>query len=121
MTLARSFSLAAFAAFTLASASLAVAQQDLRATLFVEADKALAEAKAANAEQLAPTTNSVARKSCCATASDALASVTAATAASESDRANVIACPSKKSRTLYNRARKNMSRAQQRRGFQGVF
>src|SRR5215813_12204151 len=56
MTLARSFSIFALAALTLASASLAVAQQDLRATLFVEADKALAEAKAANAEQLAPTT-----------------------------------------------------------------
>ena len=56
MTLARSFSLPALAALTLASASLAVAQQDLRATLFVEADKALAEARAANAEQLAPAT-----------------------------------------------------------------
>ena len=56
MTVGRSLSLAALAALTIASASLAVAQQDLRATLFVEADKALAEAKAANAEQLAPTT-----------------------------------------------------------------
>lgn len=56
MTALRTLSLAAFAALTLASASLAVAQQDLRATLFVEADKALAEAKAANAEQLAPST-----------------------------------------------------------------
>jgi len=35
-------------------ASLALAQQDLRATLFVEADQALAAARAANAEQLAP-------------------------------------------------------------------
>jgi outer membrane protein OmpA-like peptidoglycan-associated protein len=56
MTALRSLSLAALAALTLAGASLAVAQQDLRATLFVEADKALAEAKAANAEQLAPAT-----------------------------------------------------------------
>ena len=32
------------------------AQQDLRSTLFVEADRALAEARAANAELLAPAT-----------------------------------------------------------------
>src|SRR5215471_13362100 len=56
MTLERCFSLAALTALTLVSTSLAVAQQDLRATLFVEADKAMAEAKAANAEQLAPST-----------------------------------------------------------------
>src|SRR4051794_40001138 len=56
MTVARSFSLAALAAFALASAPLAVAQQDLHATLFIEADKAQAEAKAANAEHLAPGT-----------------------------------------------------------------
>jgi OmpA-OmpF porin, OOP family len=56
MTFGRPFSLAALAALSLVGTSLAVAQQDLRATLFVEADKALAEAKAANAEQLAPTT-----------------------------------------------------------------
>jgi OmpA-OmpF porin, OOP family len=56
MTAQRSFYLAALGALTLASTSLAVAQQDLRATLFVEADKAQAEAKAANAEQLAPST-----------------------------------------------------------------
>ena len=56
MTVARSFSIAALAALALASTSLAVAQQDLHATLFVEADKAQAEAKAANAEQLAPAT-----------------------------------------------------------------
>src|SRR5262249_27578029 len=42
MTAQRSLSLAALAALMLASTSLAVAQQDLRATLFVEADKALA-------------------------------------------------------------------------------
>jgi flagellar motor protein MotB len=56
MTFTRSFSLAALAALTLASAPLALAQQDLRAALFVEADKARAEAQAANAEQLAPAT-----------------------------------------------------------------
>ena len=56
MTLGRPFSLAALAALALVNTPLAVAQQDLRATLFVEADKALAEAKAANAEQLAPAT-----------------------------------------------------------------
>ena len=56
MTAERSLSLAVLAALTLVGAPLAFSQQDLRATLFVEADKALAEAKAANAEQLAPTT-----------------------------------------------------------------
>ena len=56
MTVGRPFSLAALAALMLLGISPAGAQQDLRATLFVEADKALAEAKAANAEQLAPTT-----------------------------------------------------------------
>ena len=34
----------------------ALAQQDLRATLFVEADRALADARAADAELLAPAT-----------------------------------------------------------------
>ena len=70
MTFARSFSLAAVAALTLASASLAVAQQDLRATLFVEADKARAEAKAANAEQLAPATYQRAAEAYAAAESD---------------------------------------------------
>lgn len=37
-------------------AAPAAAQQDLRATLFAEADRALAEARAADAEQLAPET-----------------------------------------------------------------
>ena len=44
-------------AFLLATfAAPAAAQQDLRATLFAEADRALAEARAANAELLAPET-----------------------------------------------------------------
>jgi outer membrane protein OmpA-like peptidoglycan-associated protein len=50
----RSFSAAALAALALLCGPLAVAQKDLRSTLFVEADKALADARMANAEQLAP-------------------------------------------------------------------
>ncbi len=70
MTVARSFSLAALAALALASTSLAVAQQDLHATLFVEADKAQTEAKAANAEQLAPGTYQRAAEAYAAAESD---------------------------------------------------
>lgn len=47
---------AAIALFALAVTSLVHAQGDLRATLFVEADQALAAARAANAELLAPAT-----------------------------------------------------------------
>jgi OmpA-OmpF porin, OOP family len=46
----------AVAALALAASSLASAQAGLRATLFVEADQALAAARAANAELLAPET-----------------------------------------------------------------
>ena len=46
----------ALASLAVAFAPLVLAQQDLRATLFVEADQALAAARAANAEQLAPAT-----------------------------------------------------------------
>jgi outer membrane protein OmpA-like peptidoglycan-associated protein len=56
MSYRRFFPIAALAVLTLARAPLASGQQDLRATLFVEADKALADARAANAEQLAPST-----------------------------------------------------------------
>jgi OmpA-OmpF porin, OOP family len=52
----RSFLAIAAAAFALAAAALANAQGALRATLFVEADQALAAARAANAETLAPET-----------------------------------------------------------------
>ncbi|HUL80593.1 MAG TPA: OmpA family protein [Gammaproteobacteria bacterium] len=52
----RSLARGAAALLGLICASLAFAQQDLRATLFVEADQALAAARAANAEQLAPAT-----------------------------------------------------------------
>jgi len=45
-----------FVCLVAAFAPLAPAQQDLRATLFVEADRALAEARASNAERLAPAT-----------------------------------------------------------------
>jgi len=52
----RSLLATAAALFALAVASFALAQADLRATLFVEADQALAAARAANAELLAPAT-----------------------------------------------------------------
>ena len=47
---------AVLACLLAAFAAPAAAQQDLRATLFAEADRALAEARAANAELLAPAT-----------------------------------------------------------------
>jgi outer membrane protein OmpA-like peptidoglycan-associated protein len=53
MTLTR---IAAIACLLALIATRAPAQQDLRATLFVEADQALASARAANAELLAPAT-----------------------------------------------------------------
>jgi outer membrane protein OmpA-like peptidoglycan-associated protein len=56
MAKTRSFFRVALAWLGLVFGSLAAAQQDLRATLFVEADQALAAARAANAEQLAPAT-----------------------------------------------------------------
>jgi OmpA-OmpF porin, OOP family len=52
----RSFLATAIAAFALAAASFVHAQGALRATLFVEADQALAAARAANAAMLAPAT-----------------------------------------------------------------
>jgi OmpA-OmpF porin, OOP family len=52
----RSFLATALAVFTLTVGSLTSAQGNLRATLFVEADQALAAARAANAELLAPAT-----------------------------------------------------------------
>jgi OmpA-OmpF porin, OOP family len=52
----RSFLATALAVLALAAASLTSAQGNLRATLFVEADQALAAARAANAELLAPAT-----------------------------------------------------------------
>jgi hypothetical protein len=52
----RSLLATATALVALAVASFALAQADLRATLFVEADQALAAARAANAELLAPAT-----------------------------------------------------------------
>ena len=57
MTHARVFYASAVASLAVAFAPLVLAQQqNLRATLFVEADQALAAARAANAEQLAPAT-----------------------------------------------------------------
>jgi outer membrane protein OmpA-like peptidoglycan-associated protein len=56
MITARSLRTVALASFALISAPLALAQQDLHSTLFVEADQALMAARAANAEQLAPAT-----------------------------------------------------------------
>ncbi len=53
MTLSR---IAAIACLLALLATQTPAQQDLRATLFVEADRALADARAANAELLAPAT-----------------------------------------------------------------
>src|SRR5262245_57126761 len=53
MTLSRIATIACLVALL---ATQAPAQQDLRATLFVEADRALADARAANAELLAPAT-----------------------------------------------------------------
>src|SRR5262252_1082269 len=62
MTHAKCFHAFAVAALALVFAPFVVAQQvvaqqqNLRSTLFVEADQALAAARAANAEQLAPAT-----------------------------------------------------------------
>jgi len=56
MTHAKRFYAVGLASLAAAFAPLALAQQDLRATLFVEADQALAAARTANAEQLAPAT-----------------------------------------------------------------
>jgi outer membrane protein OmpA-like peptidoglycan-associated protein len=56
MTHSKFFSGIALASIALVLTPLAFAQQDLRATLFVEADQSLAAARAANAEQLAPAT-----------------------------------------------------------------
>jgi outer membrane protein OmpA-like peptidoglycan-associated protein len=56
MITARWLQALALASFALVSAPLALAQQDLRSTLFVEADQALMGARAANAELLAPAT-----------------------------------------------------------------
>src|SRR5262250_243832 len=57
MTRPKSFSAIALASIAFAFSPLTLAQQqNLRATLFVEADQALAAARAANAEQLAPAT-----------------------------------------------------------------
>jgi outer membrane protein OmpA-like peptidoglycan-associated protein len=52
----RSFLAKLFAVFAAVATLCANAQNDLRATLFVEADQALAAARAANAELLAPST-----------------------------------------------------------------
>ena len=56
MITARSLQALALASFALIGTPLALAQQDLRSTLFVEADQALMAARAANAELLAPAT-----------------------------------------------------------------